>query len=224
MSLIITNGLGRVGDGTKSALLSTMGYGSAGLPEEGTCLGVRLLSVVNYGAYLLLAFSNHLAPSSNVFEPESWSIRAGQEGDLKIPEVKAVSQPESNALKVELAEQSLDKAYYVILPRIGILDASGNHFDGPFEGYFVGFGEGPRILIVRSIDETTINVIFTEEVNVGDALTPTNYTVSDGIEVHSVARVTNSSYLLTTSKQNVSHLYAIEIQNIRDTTGNLVSH
>lgn len=80
----------------------------------------------------------------------------------------------------------------------------------------------PSIVLSRSIDARTVEVLFNEAVVEDEALTAANYSIDGGLTVSAVVKVTSSIYRLTTSKQAVGDLYTVTVSDIHDLVGNLI--
>lgn len=94
-------------------------------------------------------------------------------------------------------------------------DPADLHDTGSFTGIVAPIVPAD-ILIVRTVDARTLEIIFTEPVVVSDALVPGNYSISPSLTVKSVEYVSPTVYRLTTAKQTVGQSYSVTISNITD--------
>lgn len=191
------------------SLLITKGLGSAVDVN-----GLLLSSVTNSGTYLDLLFNMVLNVSSNVLEVGSWAITAG--GIVSPVQISAVSTPSLKTIRVAISEQTNGATYTLHLPKVGILALDDTAYNGPFEANFVGVGAGPFVTMVRSIDARTLEIFFNEPVDEGDALNPSNYSISGGLQVTAVSKLTPIQYQITTSKQTENVNYTVTVSNVRD--------
>jgi hypothetical protein len=115
---------------------------------------------------------------------------------------------------VVLVSHPLEAAglYSLSIP-LGLADTLTDPYQGPFDVSFTAVGDGVAILQASSIDARTIQVLFDAKPT-ATALDPLSYTVSDGLTVASVSRVTDVVYLLTTSHQLMGGSYTIECPGV----------
>lgn len=87
-------------------------------------------------------------------------------------------------------------------------------YGGPFDPNYLLAGVDVGIQLSRSIDARLIEVIFTRPVNEADASNPANYTILPLLVIHSILKLTDLCYRLTTDRQVIDQVYEIEIANI----------
>lgn len=80
----------------------------------------------------------------------------------------------------------------------------------------------PTIIIVRSLNARSLEVIFSEAVQESTALNSNNYSINNGLTVSAVEKVSPSVYRLTTSKQTTGVAYTVTINNVKDIAGNTI--
>lgn len=126
-----------------------------------------------------------------------------------------------NGATVDLVvtEHTNGQGYSLSIPA-GIADSvAGNLFIGPFAETYTAVGIPPAILQTRTVDARTIEIIFSEAVNEGDALYQGNYSIDNGLTVLSVAKVSPFIYRLSTSKQTIGVTYTVTVTGVRDLSG-----
>lgn len=213
--MLITQGLGAVGDGSGSGMLVTAGLGTAGAPDNPACLALQVLAVQSFGSYLVLTFSAELVVSGPGLLPTNYVFT----GPFPLSATDISIMTPGHLLRVGTTAQEQDGAYTLTLPTQGIMDTTGNLINGPFTLDFTGVGIATTVQMARSIDERTLDIIFNKSVFPADALNPVNYSVSGGITISSAVRVTDFYYRLTTSPQTINQSYMVTVSNIRDING-----
>jgi hypothetical protein len=217
MQFLMTQGLGSAGDGTGSAMLITTGMGTAGSAQFPACLALQVLDVTNLGPALIATFSNNLVVSGPGLDPTKYVFT----GPTQIAATLIEIVPPGHLLKIHITEQQQGGNYTVTLPEQGIMDVNGNLINGPFTSPFIGIGSPVTVQIVKSIDQRTLEIVFSEAVLEADAIIPANYSITPTLTVQKAERITDFHYRLTTSSQTFNTTYAVTISNIRDIHGNL---
>lgn len=77
-------------------------------------------------------------------------------------------------------------------------------------------------ITVGVIDCRTLIAMYSVPVNSSDATNPANYSVDLGLQVTEVKQETESTYVLTTTRQAPATLYTLTASNIHDLLGNLL--
>jgi hypothetical protein len=127
----------------------------------------------------------------------------------------------TNSIVLSTTEMSQGTTYTLTMPTIGIINQlDGSACIGPFTTTFSGVGSNPTILIIKSIDEHTIQIVFSEPVNTHDALNINNYAADNGLTITGASKISSTIFNLTTSKQAVGTVYQVTGSNIRDIDGN----
>lgn len=82
----------------------------------------------------------------------------------------------------------------------------------------------PAIYSIQSVNLTTIQVVFTEDVVFAEAMNPSNYVLTGGLATQSVINVAGSQrvFRLTTSTQTAAASYTLTVSNVHDLAGNLI--
>lgn len=72
-----------------------------------------------------------------------------------------------------------------------------------------------NVIATSPIDSLACGIVFSQAVNQSDAVNPANYSVNHGLTVTNVLRITDSHYVLCTSRQVQGVVYTLTISNIR---------
>jgi len=218
MPFPITRGLGSLGDGSLSALLTTSGYGSPGASPS-PCPGFSLLALNVYVDHLDLVFSTNVALSAYALNPGNWSISTLTSYPMS---VVSVSAPGGPTVTLGVTEGQSGSLYTLHMPLVGINDLSSNPYPGPYVQNFYAVGVGPAIQIAFAPDGINVQCIFNEPVLASEAVIAANYVItgSGGLTVYSVVQETANSYLLSTSQQTPGASYLLTVSNIHDLHGN----
>ncbi len=98
-------------------------------------------------------------------------------------------------------------AYTLNVP-VGIVDTNALPCGGPFAVPFTGVGDVAVILAAAALDARSIRV--TLESKPGDSVyVPGNWSIDNDLAVVSVAKDTDSSYILVTSHQLIGTVYTV---------------
>ncbi len=182
-----------------------------GLGEVGNAAYLSLISATNMETYILLTFSADVAISGPAADYRNWQIDQG----LVVTSISVVD----NTILLGVGPQLSGLTYTITLPTVGITATDFQAFIGPFLITFLAFNVAPFIVMTRQIDARHIEVIFSEAVNENDAQDPTNYSISDGIETKTATKVSPYVYVLKTSKQLPGVSHTVTATNIRDLSG-----
>jgi hypothetical protein len=89
---------------------------------------------------------------------------------------------------------------------------------------FVGDTTAPKVLGVKTLNSTKLEINFSEKLDQSSSIIKTNYTISNGISISSVvSSADGKSITLTTSKHSAGQLYTVTVNNVKDSSGNLIS-
>lgn len=219
MPFLITQGYGNQGDGSSSALATTLGFGGPGLPS-GLCNTFVLLLTEVYVDRIELVFSTNITISGPATVPSQWTITSVATG-VPIPTVTSVTSA-GPRVKVYYTEGRAGNLYTLAIPVVGIKDVSANPFPGPYTTNFLGVGISPFVVVAGADDGQHVKVIFSEPVQSAGALLASNYTITGGagLVVYDVTQVNSQIYELHTSLQVVGQAYTLTVTNILDLLGN----
>lgn len=80
----------------------------------------------------------------------------------------------------------------------------------------------PTILMARGVDARLVEVIFSRAMNVAEATTISNYSITGGLAVVSANHVTDSDYLLVINPAALPGSYNVTASNMHDQQGNQI--
>lgn len=202
MSLIITRGYGPENELTSTPVILSV-----------ACVTSRLVRVTFLEPIKLEAPADTAA---------AWSIEPLKHTDGVT--ILAVSY-EDNIVNLTTTEHKDLRRYLLNVPKLGIVDGdTGGRFSGPFQFEYGGISEPPFIVIVKGVDQTAIDVIYSEEVITEEALVPENYTLTGpgDVKVLSVEKINEITYRLRTTRQTRLVDYTLSVENIHDLAGNAI--
>lgn len=217
MNLLLTQGLGSMGDGSPSALLTTAGLGGAGAPNPPACLALQALAAQSYGGYIDVIFSAVLAPLDGpALLTSSYVIT----GPSVIQVLSLEVLPVGHIIRLYVTDQLTAQPYVLTLPQQGIMDINGNVLNN-YTVNFNGLNIPTMVQIVKSVDERTLDIVFNEAVFEEDASNPANYSISPTLAVTKAVRLTDFNYRLTTGPQTIGATYNVTVSGLRDIHGNI---
>lgn len=219
MALLVTMGLGEIGDGSGSGGLTTIGLGDNGTPPVDSQHAMELWAVESLGTTVVAVFSNFIQPGPTTTDPSHWKITDQFLVELPISSVEI----DLHRVRLRTVEQTQGATYTFTAP-IGsmFIDINGEPLGGPNSMTFLGVGSPPMFGQARALDARRLEVIFTEPVLMEDALVPANYVVTPSVTVYSVVRKDDNKVVLTTSKMDPLDTYQVALHNIRDLGGNVI--
>lgn len=189
-------------------LLLTQGLGA---------MEFQVLDAQSFGLYIDVEFNAVLAPLSGpALLPSSYVITGPSVVQVGFLEVL----PAGHTIRLHVPDQLSAQPYILTLPQQGILDANGNALTS-FIVNFSGQSVPTTLQIVKSVDERTIDIVFSEAVLEEDASNPANYSISPALAVTKATRITDFNYRLTTAPQTIGVTYDVTISGIRDIQGNI---
>lgn len=181
---------------------------------------LTILSVVAGVNTVSVQFSDSLqGVFSSASAPSNWIVTNTDTGSQLAVNAITVC---GDTITLSTEEQKIGDNYSVVVPNIIVDDANTLLFNGPETRTFVGAGNAPAILNIRTIDARTIMAYFTEEVVEAEALNVSNYSVDNGLSILSVTKLGPTIYRLATSRQTTGIVYTITATNIHDLAGNLI--
>jgi concanavalin A-like lectin/glucanase superfamily protein/type IX secretion system substrate protein len=105
-----------------------------------------------------------------------------------------------------------------------IQDLSGNFIgaNNTASYSFIPDNEGPELVSAQIINTTTVEVLFSEDVNEDDAENVNNYLINNEISIAS-ANLTTSNKALVSTSTHLPGNYTITVINVRDIAGNTIN-
>lgn len=196
-------------------LIVTQGLGSAG-----GAIALSVLSFTPNPGSLVIVFSDLVSLTGDAASSANWSITPGIGlNPITINSVSVVG----NTVTVNTSEHQTG-SYTLNYPQGIVSYLDGSPFVGPFTHVYSNVGVIPFLTMVRGVDARALDVVFSEAVNLQDALTPSNYTITgpSTVTVTSVEKQTDQAFRLNTTVQVRNGSYVLQASNIRDLAGNAI--
>lgn len=135
----------------------------------------------------------------------------------------AVLQADGRTVRLTTARQSWQTTYNVTVSIV--TDTSGNVISGSNTASFSGVDTtAPRVVSATPVNETTVDVLFSEGVDAATSQIPANYSLSPGLAVSGVVlQADGETVRLTTSIQTFNTNYTVAVTNVHDLAGNTIS-
>lgn len=197
------------------ANLITIGLGESTVELEG---GTAFLfeSISSTSNVVSVTFNHTFTISGPGADPTDYIFTT--EDGIDITAVSLVVN--GDILEITTTEQTTGATYTLNLPEIGIVSTNDKEFNGIFDPDFTGDGGGVEVLISRAVHARALDVYFTVAVREEGALDPDNYSITSGVEVISVVKITDTQYRLTTTKMDNDVSYTVTTENITSLGGN----
>lgn len=202
MSLIITQGFGPDSE-----------MGSVPVVISVACMDSSIVKIT---------FLEPIRLEASAEQASSWSIQPL--GHLNSVSVVQTSYSD-NIITLTTTDHIEGLRYRLTLPALGVLDAdTGSRYPGPFEFEYGGVSLPPYIVIVKGVDQTAIDVVYSEPVVTEEALEPQNYSIigPGDVKVLSVEKLNDISYRLSTTRQVRLAGYTVEVENVHDLSGKVI--
>lgn len=151
--------------------------------------------------------------------PSNWSVSASSAYNVV---ALAVSQPSPTVVRLSTSGQTTGGAYTLDIPAGAVEDATYGTLGRHYSVAFAGVGSHPSLISATPLSSTSVRIVFSEAVLVGEALSVGNYVVSNGLAVRSVVQETATTFVLTTAAMSPNFKYTITASNIHNVPGNLV--
>jgi hypothetical protein len=136
--------------------------------------------------------------------------------------VSILSVNSTNSLQqvLTLSEHTNGAAYTLTIPASSMV-SSGPKLSTAISFAYTGLAVPPTIYTVAAVNPTTFLVTFSEPVESISATTTSNYSVS-GLQIHSVAALSSTQTLVTTSTMVPNTIYTLVVSGVRDMAGNQI--
>lgn len=109
---------------------------------------------------------------------------------------------------------------------VNVKDAAGNIISSNNSAQYSYAGDStpPALISAAVLSPTSIELLFSEELETSSAQTKSNYSINNGISVNSASLSTDRKKVtFTTSQHIVSQNYTVTVSNVRDLAGNVIS-
>lgn len=140
--------------------------------------------------------------------------------DLSV--LKAERQTDKNQVILTTTSQKDGNIYNAVVSNVK--DASGNTIDSDHDEFlFVGHEKDetePRLKSVVSLTNTSIRLIFSEDVDKTTAENIANYSIEDLEVLKAEKQTSGNEVVLTTSEHDRGHLYKVHVSDVTDLSGN----
>jgi hypothetical protein len=177
-----------------------------GLPAV-TSVGASPLTIV-------VAVSTTIHVSGDAASASKWVITGGGSAVTVTSLLVAGS-----TITLTTTSQTNGASYTLNIPT-GITSlGADNPLGGPYAFGFVGAGSTQSISTVQWVDEHTLTVIFSSPALEADATDASKYSVSNGVTVQSVTRLSPTTYRVKTSAMAPNTAYTMT-STVRDIYGN----
>jgi hypothetical protein len=186
----------------------------AGSQAQSASTVLTIQSVVAIAGQITINFSSVPILTGVSNTPAGWTVSPpmGNFAPVAVLTLSVVG----NAVILTTSEQTGGGAYTLNVSQSTIFATNGTAFTGPFGQAFTGVGSPTPIAAAISIDEHTLEVIFTKAVIASDAVNPANYVLSPTVPVLSVDILAPNTYRLHTGPQAPGTMYTLTASNIRD--------
>ncbi len=184
----------------------TYGNGLYTIPGPGLTVEVPA-SFANYASFF--------TPRPGTPSPGVPAIPAYKAAELFFSEI--IPERAANPTFVDIVletEMTTDGEYELqIETEDGPVSVDDDPFDeNTFDETFLGVGENPQVQAVEAISANRVDVIFTEQMKINDAIKdPSNYEFDNGLQVLSVVGVDGNRVMLVTSDQEPGELYTLTV-------------
>ncbi len=191
-------------------LIITSGLGASG---SGSGASIKTVSYLAYESKLVFTMDKNVKVDGPGALASSYVIEAILGGP--VPKVQQVSTSGLTLIIVTEPHDPLQQ-YKMSFPAVGITSTVLDPYVGPFTFvYFPNAVAYASVQLVRTIDARLVEVVFDRSVYESDALNPANYEFTPSLTVKSVAKVTDLTYRLTTSRQVEGTGYTLVATGIR---------
>lgn len=135
----------------------------------------------------------------------------------------ALQADQKTVLLTTTTSQTKGTSYTVTVT--GVNDIHNNVISANNTAAFTGIDTTPpQVVSATAINDTTVNVLFNEQVDVTTAQTIANYSVAPGLAVSSaVLLADNKTVQLTIASQTWQTNYTVTVNNVQDTSANVIS-
>lgn len=194
-----------------SNLIVTQGYGDS---EQFVILAVTCTTP----SQVTVTFNEPPLLSGGTALAASWSIEAT--GGAVAVAVQSVQVVGSQV--VLTTTQHTDGGAYILHLPDAVVSVNETVLGSSLDQPYAGVGSFPVVQIVKSVDEFTIEIVFSKPMFEEDATNPDNYSIATGVSVVVAEKVTDLNYHLTTTSHVENTLYSLSATGIRDVYLNAV--
>ena len=132
---------------------------------------------------------------------------------------------ENTKVTLNTAQNIANQIYTIVVS--GVKDTAGNSIssnNNSAEYYYVGDSTPPELSLASILDSVTVELLFSEKIDIVNAQIKSNYLISNGINVLNAQISTNQNKVTLHTSGHVSgQSYSVTAQNIIDLAGNKIS-
>lgn len=188
----------------------------------GTSGGVTALRIAASVRQLRITLSDEIVANAQVTDPTFWTVTTSAPGAVSATITSSTVEYVGGVpgVTLETTEMTNGEDYTLTMPTSYMIAVDGSTFAGSPNVNFTGVGDSPSVLETRVVDDSTIDVIFNEDVQDTGALNVLNYSFSPIIQVTNVRRMATGHYRLTVLGKRDTQLYQLTVSNIVDAANN----
>ena len=206
------------------------------MTDFGTWTGVgvapRLLTVTWLSPHLRVTFNEAMTKDATFLAAGSYILTTGT--GVAVTVSSTVSGPGVNPTYIDLVlnkSLTIGTANYTMTVNSAIMDKASNIMDVSYSA-LVFNGNAVRATIIAIPFASNLNVLRIQysvpvkqvsPSNADDALKPTNYSITGGVSISSVAHITSSCVVLSVVGQVINVDYVVTVSNVQDLSNNVVS-
>ncbi|MCL4439238.1 MAG: Ig-like domain-containing protein [Firmicutes bacterium] len=135
----------------------------------------------------------------------------------------ALQADQKTVLLTTTTAQTKGTSYTVTVT--GVKDTHNNAISGSNTATFTGIDTTPpQVVSTTVVNDTTVNLLFNEQVDSTTAQTAASYTVSPALAVNgAVLQADGKTVQLTTAVQTWQTVYTVTVAGVKDTSGNVIT-
>lgn len=157
---------------------------------------------------------------SEELDQNSATIAANYNISLLLDVTGAELQADKMTVRLSTSKQAWQTDYTVNVKNIS--DISGNVISSNNNVNFTGLDTtSPTAVSAKAINDTTVDILFSEKVDAVTAQTVSNFSINQGLNVqNAVIQDDGKTVRLTTSKQAYKVIYSVTVNEVSDLAGN----
>lgn len=160
---------------------------------------------------------------SETLDPEAASDKTNYTVSPELEIKRAELLPDQLTVRIETSPQTWQTKYTIGIKNVS--DISGNAISNGAADFQGKDSTQPRISAIKTIDDSTVDVLFSEPVDALSSQLTDNYIISPQLQVQKAVLQEDARTLrLTTETQAYQTEYKLAIKDIRDLAGNLMDN
>jgi hypothetical protein len=138
--------------------------------------------------------------------------------------VLSVTQLNPTTTRLTTSDQTSGGSYFLAVPAAAVIDTGLVGNPNAFTSLsFIGVGHLPSLVSANPLTPNTVEATFSEAVVAVEALAFSNYSFDNGLSAVSVAQVSSTIFIVTTSEMTPATIYTLTVSGIHDLAGNPVT-